>query len=424
MRRVRCTDLARNCTPSRALFCVQMPIASRDDNVALNNIPALDWSLWWAHKGSNLGPLPCEGDSSLNVCNDLSVLHHESTDSPLAAALLFNWQQVGAARRLAWLCVRVTPSGCRIFPPLGLDQIVSVEFPVTTHPRPPGMAKLEWDNKCRLDGWLSKHLGAIETPYTQSIGRSALIGAVARIRNPGCKLDTVPIIEGRQGLGKSSAARVLFDPWFSDELADLGGKDAAMQTQGMWLIEISELDAMSRSEVSRIKAFISRSTDRFRPPYGSRVIESPRSCVFWGTTNSDAYLKDETGGRRFWPIKAGRIDIDALATARDQLWAEADRLYRAGAAWWIVNPEAQRIADGEQTARYQGDPWDEAIGAHLKTVADVSIAEILHDVLHIDIGRWSQADMNRVMRALKARGMIRIQVRTGDKRAWRYRQPL
>jgi predicted P-loop ATPase len=292
------------------------------------------------------------------------------------------------------------------------------------HPVLNYLDNLEWDNKCRLDGWLSKHLGAIETPYTQSIGRSALIGAVARIRNPGCKLDTVPIIEGRQGLGKSSAARVLFDPWFSDELADLGGKDAAMQTQGMWLIEISELDAMSRSEVSRIKAFISRSTDRFRPPYGSRVIESPRSCVFWGTTNSDAYLKDETGGRRFWPIKAGRIDIDALATARDQLWAEADRLYRAGAAWWIVNPEAQRIADGEQTARYQGDPWDEAIGAHLKTVADVSIAEILHDVLHIDIGRWSQADMNRVMRALKARGMIRIQVRTGDKRAWRYRQPL
>jgi predicted P-loop ATPase len=190
------------------------------------------------------------------------------------------------------------------------------------HPVLNYLDSLEWDNKCRLDGWLSKYLGAIETPYTQSIGRSALIGAVARIRNPGCKVDTVPIIEGRQGLGKSSAARVLFDPWFSDELADLGGKDAAMQTQGMWLIEISELDAMSRSEVSRIKAFISRSTDRFRPPYGSRVIESPRSCVFWGTTNSDAYLKDETGGRRFWPIKAGRINIDALAAARDQLWAE------------------------------------------------------------------------------------------------------
>jgi predicted P-loop ATPase len=292
------------------------------------------------------------------------------------------------------------------------------------HPVLDYLASLEWDGKPRLDTWLTEYLGAVETPYTQSIGRSALIGAVARIRNPGCKVDTVPIIEGPQGSGKSSASRVLFDPWFSDELADLGGKDAAMQTQGIWLIEISELDAMSRSEVSRIKAFISRSTDRFRPPYGARVIESQRSCVFWGTTNSDAYLKDETGGRRFWPIKAGRIDVVGLAAARDQLWAEADRLHRAGAAWWIVNPEAQRIADGEQTARYQGDPWDEAIGEHLKTVTDASVAEILRDVLHIDIGRQSQADMNRVVRALKARGMIRSQVRTGDKRAWRYRKAL
>ncbi|QDW38746.1 virulence-associated E family protein [Bradyrhizobium sp. KBS0727] len=280
----------------------------------------------------------------------------------------------------------------------------------------------KWDGKPRLDDWLTKYIGANETPYTQSIGRSALIGAVARVRNPGCKVDTVPIIEGKQGLGKSSAARILFDPWFSDELADLGGKDAAMQTQGAWLIEISELDAMTRSEVSRIKAFISRATDRFRPPYGARVIESPRSCVFWGTTNSETYLKDETGGRRFWPIKAGRIDVDGLSSARDQLWAEADHLYRAGAAWWLVNPEAQRIADGEQIARYQGDPWDDAIGEYLKTVTDVSVAEILRDVLHIEIGRQTPADMIRAGRVLTARGLLRTQVRTGDKRAWRYRK--
>jgi predicted P-loop ATPase len=292
------------------------------------------------------------------------------------------------------------------------------------HPVLDYLDSLEWDGRRRLDTWLTEYLGADESPYTHSIGRSALIGAVARIRNPGCKVDTVPIIEGRQGLGKSSAARILFDPWFSDELADLGGKDAAMQTQGAWLIEISELDAMTRSEVSRIKAFVSRATDRFRPPYGARVIESPRSCVFWGTTNSESYLKDETGGRRFWPIKAGRINVEALAGARDQLWAEADRLYRAGAAWWIVNPEAERIAVGEQTARYQGDPWDDAIGAHLKTVTDVSVAEILRDVLHIDIGRQTQADMNRAVRALKVRGLQRYQERTGDKRSWRYRKVL
>jgi predicted P-loop ATPase len=95
-----------------------------------------------------------------------------------------------------------------------------------------------------------------------------------------------------------------------------------MQTRGVWGIEVSELDAMSRMEVSRIKVFITRTTDRFRPPYGSRIIESPRSCVFWGTTNSDGYLKDETGGRRFWPVKIGKINVEMLRDMRDQLWAE------------------------------------------------------------------------------------------------------
>src|SRR4051794_19199242 len=166
---------------------------------------------------------------------------------------------------------------------------------------------------------------------------------------------------------------------------------------------------------------MSRNTDRFRPPYGVRVIESPRSCVFWATTNSDTYLKDDSGGRRFWPIKVGNVDLDGLADARDQLWAEADRLYAAGVSWWIVNPEAQRIAEGEQTARYVGDPWDGPIAEYLKAVSDVSVEEILREVIRLEVGRWSQVEMNRVSRCLKSRGMIRVQVRTGDKRTWRYR---
>ena len=134
----------------------------------------------------------------------------------------------------------------------------------------------------------------------------------------------------------------MFSPWFTDDIADLGSKDAAMQLQGTWLVEIAELDAMARNDQSKIKAFISRKTDRFRPPYGSRVIEVPRACVFWGTTNSTGYLKDETGARRYWPIKTGKLDIEGLRRDRDQLWAEADHLHSQGVAWWIVNPNVLR----------------------------------------------------------------------------------
>jgi predicted P-loop ATPase len=294
----------------------------------------------------------------------------------------------------------------------------------TYHPVLDYLDSLEWDGKVRLDAWVTKFLGALDTPYNAEIGRRALIAAVARVRSPGCKVDTVPIIEGGQGVGKSSAARVMFDPWFSDDLADLGSKDAAMQTQGSWLIEISELDAMSRAEVSRTKAFITRTTDRFRPPYGSRIIESQRSCVFWGTTNSDRYLKDETGGRRFWPIAAGKIDLTGLRQERDLLWAEANQLFERGVGWWIVNPEVQSDAVGEQTARYVGDPWDDIIGPYLAAVYDVTIVDILRDVVRLEPGRWSQADSNRVARCLVSRGFQRVQVRTGDKRSWRYKRPV
>ncbi|HEY2528179.1 MAG TPA: virulence-associated E family protein, partial [Xanthobacteraceae bacterium] len=162
--------------------------------------------------------------------------------------------------------------------------------------------------------------------YTAAVGTCMLIAAVARIYEPGCKADAVPIFEGKQGLLKSTAIKTMFYPWFTDELADLGSKDAAMQTRGIWGIEISELDAMTRGEVSKIKAFVSRTTDRFRPPYGKRVIESKRSCVFVGSTNSDDYLKDASGARRFQPVDlgvTGDIDIEGLRRDRDLLWAEA-----------------------------------------------------------------------------------------------------
>jgi len=294
------------------------------------------------------------------------------------------------------------------------------------HPVIDYLLGLEHDGKARSGTWLSTCLGADQTAYNETVGRAMLIAAVARIFQPGCKVDTVPIFEGAQGAKKSTAVKALFDPWFSDELADLGSKDAAMQTRGVWGIEVSELDAMSRGEVSRIKAFVSRTTDRFRPPYGSRIIESPRSCVFWGTTNADGYLKDETGGRRFWPVRIGKINIEMLRDMRDQLWAEAVVLYNARVPWWITKQETQRDAERHQQDRYVGDPWDKAIADYVGAYAEVSVDEVLRLALHLEIGRCGHSEMTRAARCLKSLGWSRVQVRTGDrnddKRVYKYRR--
>ncbi len=290
------------------------------------------------------------------------------------------------------------------------------------HPVKEYLDSLEHDGTPRLEAWLSEYTGAAPAAYHREVGRAILIAAVARIYEPGCKVDTVPIFEGAQGARKSTAVKTLFAPWFSDELADLGSKDAAMQTRGVWGLEVSELDAMSRAEVSRIKSFITRTTDRFRPPYGSRIIESPRSCVFWGTTNADGYLKDETGGRRFLPIKIGNIKVELLEQNRDQLWAEALLAYRDGQPWWITSKQVQADAQRHQRDRYVGDPWEDVIGAFIETRTTVSVTEVLQDALHMEKSRWGQGEQTRIGRCLRSLGWHRFQARTGDKRGWRYRR--
>ena len=292
------------------------------------------------------------------------------------------------------------------------------------HPVVDYLEGLEHDGVPRLETWLSDCLGATPTTYHSAVGKVMLIGAVARIRQPGCKNDLVPILEGKQGAKKSTGIRTLFAPWFSDELAELGSKDAAMQTRSIWGLELSELDAMSRAEISRIKAFTSRTTDRFRPPYGRRLIVSPRTCVMWGTTNADHYLKDETGARRFLPVKADQIDIDRLQADRDQLWAEAVAAYQADDPWWLTDSQAQTDAEQQQKARYTGDPWDAVIAKFTEGRIVVAIEEILQDALRIETGRLTQIDQNRVARSLQSMGWERKQRSIGGgKRKWVYVQP-
>jgi predicted P-loop ATPase len=288
------------------------------------------------------------------------------------------------------------------------------------HPIRTYFGGLVWDGEERIAHFASRYLGAKASPYHSAVSRCLFIAALARIMRPGCKADYVPILEGAQDKGKSTAIELLFTPWFSDDLAELGTKDAAMQVRVAWGIEIAELVSMTRSEIERVKAFITRKVDRFRPSYGRRVIEVPRQSVFVGSTNSDAYLKDETGGRRFWPIRCGNIDLTAIDRDRSQFWAEAVVQFNAGTPWWIKDTEIVSLVRDEQAARYVDDPWQEPIAQFLRSQNDVSIGEVLSNLL-IERGRWTQSDQNRAARCLKVLGWERYR---GPRplREWRYRR--
>ncbi|HMU53172.1 MAG TPA: VapE family protein [Geminicoccaceae bacterium] len=238
------------------------------------------------------------------------------------------------------------------------DAVALVAGESPFHPVGAYLDSLTWDGTRRLDTWLSTYLGVADTPYSRAVGEATLVAAVARIRHPGCKADHVPILEGPQGAGKSQAIAALVPrkEWFTDEIADLGTKDAAQALCGKWIIELPELSAMRRGEVETIKAFVARSVDHYRPSYGRRAEDYPRQCVFFGSTNADAYLNDDTGNRRFWPLGIRTIILDNLQRDRDQLWAEASVEFSKGKQWWL-NAETEFLAKAEQADRQSEDPW-------------------------------------------------------------------
>ena len=194
---------------------------------------------------------------------------------------------------------------------------------------------LQWDGTPRLDTLLVNYLGAEDDLYTRIVTRKAFTAAVARAMDPGCKYDTMLILSGPQGIGKSTLLDKMSRGWFNDSIRTFEGKEASELLQGVWLVEISELDAFRRTDVARIKQFLSLRVDRFRAAYGRHVKELPRCCVFFGTTNTDEYLSDDTGNRRFLPVDVG-ISLPAkniwqdLDGEIDQLWAEAVVRWRVG----------------------------------------------------------------------------------------------
>jgi len=240
------------------------------------------------------------------------------------------------------------------------------------HPVREYLNSLSWDGTPRLDSWLSAYLGAENTTLNAAYGRKHLIAAVRRVRRPGVKYDTILVLQGRQGVGKSSALRALCpaDEYFSDSLSVGADRQEVMElTGGKWIVEMAELDGLTKRDAGTIKAMLSRQTDEARMAYGRHKTEAPRQFVLFGTVNDAHFLRDATGNRRFWPVRiGGAIDPDAIAAAitqdRDQLWAEAAAYEAQGEA--ITLPKALWQAASEvQSTCMVIDPWAERLSEHL-----------------------------------------------------------
>jgi putative DNA primase/helicase len=296
------------------------------------------------------------------------------------------------------------------------DAAVVAAFHDTRNECKDWLKSLAWDGVRRLSYLMSEGLGAPENAYTDAVGRCWVMSMVARVFRPGCKVDTVPVLEGTQGAGKSTALRILGGKWFTECHENVTHKDFYEVLKGHMLVEIAEMHSFTRAEVERIKGIISCQMDRYRKSYGRNTENHPRQTVLACTTNRDDWQRDETGARRFWPVRCGNVNHDWLRDNRDQLFAEAVHLFNDGGSWWDVPMDLQ---NEEVESRRDSDSWESVIGGWLWNQNRPTTSEILSDCLKIEIGRHDQIAQKRVGRVMRVLGWRTVITKSTNGRSFR-----
>jgi len=319
------------------------------------------------------------------------------------------------------LRLQMHEAGCRASPELFIDAVLWLGQKRTAHPPRHYLEEQQakWDGKPRLDTWLTKYVGVEDKPYTRTIGRKWMLGGVRRVRQPGCKFDNVLVLEGPEYAGKSRVFKILAGDWFTDGV-NLGdnAREVIENTAGSWIVECQELSGLGRRDIEAVKAFATRQVDRARAAYGRVVSDIPRQFILGGTTNESRYLMSKTGNRRFWCADVGKIDLDALAKDRDQLWAEAAHYEALGERIYLTRAEFDQAAH-EQKKREVVDPVEERLSDLIAGIADGFIAtECLYAAIGLqDASKRKDAHPKIIARVMRLNEWVTGRRRCGsDKR--------
>lgn len=291
------------------------------------------------------------------------------------------------------------------------------------HPVRMYLDKLRWDGTPRLDTWLIEYAGAPDTAFTRAISRIMLIAGVRRVRQPGCKFDEIVVFISGQGLDKSTALACLavHDDWFTDSMPlNATDKVAIEMLTGKWIVEVAELKGMRAATMEHLKAFLSRQIDRARLSYGRLTTEVPRQSIMWATTNSEAFLKDLSGNRRFWPCPISKFNVPGLRKVRDQLWAEAATREAEGVSIRLP-PELYEEAGKAQEERMVEEPWvdlfADALGPY--EYGKLLASDAWH-IVNVAEQHRTQSHNERLGDALRKCGWLRKKLRFDGRMSWCY----